>query len=242
MRTIENQILDHAALLGVFTADDLQNSLEGSLPLDRSRLNWYLAHMADAGSVVRIARGTYTVSDDRRAFAPEVSEQAQSRYKQFNADFPEIKLCVYEGPWLLQFMHHLASNQITYIEIEKDVAETVFHRLKNEGKEVYFRPDEEFIYNYVNLGSPAIFVKNLISESPLQTISGIKVPTLEKMLVDMYCDSDFFYLQGGEYHRIMRNARSRYTINITRMLRYARRRNVSEAIKTIYENSQYDID
>ena len=34
MRTIENQILDHAALLGVFTADDLQNSLEGSLPLD----------------------------------------------------------------------------------------------------------------------------------------------------------------------------------------------------------------
>ena len=139
-------------------------------------------------------------------------------------------------------MHHLASNQITYVEVEKDVAETVFHRLRDSGQVTYLRPDKQMIYNYINLDQPAVFVKNLTTESPLQTMSDIQIPTLEKLLVDMYGDSDFYYLQESEYFHIMHNARIHFAINVSRLLRYARRRGVSDEIKQIFDNSLNDID
>ena len=240
--TIEEHILEAVSSKDSFTVSDIQDRVGGQLNLDRTRLNWYLSRMADAGRLVRVGRGIYTVSDKRKVFEPEIGEEAQTLYAQFHETFPEVGICVYEGPWLFQFMHHLPSNQILYIEVEKDIAESVFHRLQDEGKTVYLRPDADLIYRYVNMDRDAVFVKSLTTESPLQTISGIKVPTLEKLLVDMYCDPDFYYLQGSEYHHIMHNARSRYAINRSRLLRYARRRNVADKIQNIFDNSEYDID
>lgn len=240
--TIESQILEVAASFDSFSVSQLLEGLGGTLSLDRTRLNWYLSRLAEDGKIVRVSHGKYTVAGKEKLFRPEPGPKAAGLYRQFRAAFPEVSMCVYEGPWLSQFMHHLASNQVTYIEVEKDIAETVFHRLQDEGETVFLRPDADLIYKYVNMDAGAVFVKHLTSESPLQTVSETKVPTLEKLLVDMYCDPDFFYLQGAEYNRIMHSARSRYVINLSRLLRYARRRNVAGAIQTIYENSEYDID
>lgn len=240
--TIESQILEAAASLDSFSVAQLQESLGGALNLERARLNWYLSKLAEDGRIVRVSHGRYTVAGSRKVFRPEPGAKAAGLYRQFREAFPEVGICVYEGPWLFQFMHHLASNQVTYIEVEKDIAETVFHRLQDDGETVFLRPDADLIYKYVDMDEGAVFVKHLTSESPLQTVTETKVPTLEKLLVDMYCDPDFFYLQGAEYNRIMHNARSRYVINLSRMLRYARRRNVAKAIQTIYENSEYDFD
>ncbi|MBO4340784.1 MAG: type IV toxin-antitoxin system AbiEi family antitoxin domain-containing protein [Bacteroidales bacterium] len=236
--TIEKRILEAAATMDSFSAADI----EALFRFGRPRLNWYLSRLAENGKLVRTGRGLYTVTHLKKVFKPEIGEKARSLYAQFNKEFPEVGMCVYEGPWLFQFMHHLPSNQVVYIEIEKDVAEMVFHHLQDEGEMVYLRPDADLIYKYVNMDRGAVFVKNLTTESPLQTIDGIKVPTLEKLLVDMYCDPDFYYLQDGEYHHIMHNARSRYAINRSRLLRYARRRNVVDRIQSIYDNSEYDID
>jgi hypothetical protein len=88
--------------------------------------------------------------------------------------------------------------------------------------------------NYV-LGSPeAIIVKTLISEAPLQNVQTMPVPTLEKILVDLYSDSDIFYfLQGKEMLTIFENALEKYTVNIDRLLRYAARRNRKEELQKI---------
>lgn len=240
--TIERQILDAAASLSTFTVVELKKNLGDTRSLARERLNWYLSKLTDEGMIVRIGRGQYAAKDSKKLFTPQPSEESITLYNQVQGEFPEIDICVYEGPWIFQFMHHLASNQVTYIEVEKDIAETVFHTLKDQGKAVFLRPDKDLIYKYVNMEQGVIFVKNLTSESPLQSVAGIKVPTLEKLLVDMYVDPDFFYLQGSEYNRIMLNARTHYVINQSRLLRYARRRNVSERINNIFESSLYDID
>lgn len=240
--TIERQILDAAASLSTFTVVELKKNLGDTRSLARERLNWYLSKLTDEGMIVRIGRGQYAAKDSKKLFTPQPSEESITLYNQVQGEFPEIDICVYEGPWIFQFMHHLASNQVTYIEVEKDIAETVFHTLKDQGEAVFLRPDKDLIYKYVNMDQGVIFVKNLTSESPLQSVAGIKVPTLEKLLVDMYVDPDFFYLQGSEYNRIMHNARTHYVINQSRLLRYARRRNVSERINNIFESSLYDID
>ena len=76
-------------------------------------------------------------------------------------------------------------------------------------------------------------MKPLISESPIQENSSVLVPTLEKLLVDLQKDQDFFYLQEAEGENIFRNALSLYTINESRLLRYASRRGIRSEIETI---------
>jgi hypothetical protein len=86
------------------------------------------------------------------------------------------------------------------------------------------------------MDSRVIFVKNLVSEAPLQEVSGVPMPTLEKLLVDILRDTDFFYLQGSESDRIIENAFNLYTINRNRLFRYADRRKVKKELSSILEN------
>lgn len=240
--TVKEQILEFSKGRSSFTVSQLLSELGDTLGLARPRINWYLSKLAEERKLIRIARGLYQPAAEKRIFTPAPSEDVATLFHQFQERFPEINVCVYEGPWFFQFLHHIASNQVSYIEVEKDVAETVFHQLQDQGKAVYLRPDKELIYKYIDLKKPVIFVKNLISESPLQRSSGVQIPTLEKLLVDMYCDEDFYYLQGGEYYRIMHYARSKYAINVSRLQRYARRRNAETKIMPIYLRCQNDID
>ena len=57
------------------------------------------------------------------------------------------------------------------------------------------------------------------------------MPTLEKIIVDTLCDEDFSYLQGGEWEYIVENSFSLFTINSSRLSRYAGRRGKLQEIK-----------
>ena len=91
---------------------------------------------------------------------------------------------------------------------------------------------------YVDLGEKSVIVKPLTTESPVKEIDGVSVPTLEKILVDINADSDFHYLQDSETFYIMENARSLYSINVPRMLRYASRRGIKDKMLSILQNAE----
>ena len=189
--------------------------------------------LASSGKLVRKGSGTYALSD-KPIFRPNVSNGVKDLYESLKSKYPFTKVCVYEGPWISPLLHHMASNQTIYIDVEKDASEFVFDHLKSDGVKAYYKPDEDMIYRYVNLDERNVFVKNLVSEAPLQKIDGIPVSTLEKILVDIYCDQDFSYLQGSEYERIAENAMTIFNINKTKLLRYAKRRGVKEELEKIY--------
>ena len=86
------------------------------------------------------------------------------------------------------------------------------------------------------MDSRTFFVKNLVSEAPLQKVSGVPMPTLEKLIVDILRDTDFFYLQGSESDRIIENAFTSCAVNQSRLFRYAGRRKVKEELSSILEN------
>ena len=55
-------------------------------------------------------------------------------------------------------------------------------------------------------------------------VKGIRIPTLEKLLVDIQKDADFDYLRGAESLYMYQMAFDLYTINTQRLMRYAKRR------------------
>lgn len=122
------------------------------------------------------------------------------------------------------------------IEIEKDAAESVFYFLKESYRNVYLNPGEEVFYNYIVAKRESIIVNNLVSEAPTQAIYGVQTATLEKILVDIFCDDIIFSAyQGHEMNNIYTNALNSYTVSINKLLRYAqrrgRRKNIENYIK-----------
>lgn len=72
-----------------------------------------------------------------------------------------------------------------------------------------------------------IIVKPLITDAPLLDNDGVSVPALEKKLVDLIADRDFFRLDDRTLQREFQRAFEVYPINRNRILRYAGRRNVA---------------
>jgi len=122
-------------------------------------------------------------------------------------------------------MLHQPGRFYQLIEVEKDGMESLFYFLKDTNRSVYLNPSPELIRRYIIDEKEPWIVKPLVSESPTQKINGISSITIEKMLVDIFCDPIIFSAQqGSEMDQIFKEAFEKYTINESKMLRYAGRR------------------
>ena len=233
MSGVDTLILELASKQDTFTLKEAYQSCLVSSNEEKTKIRKRLSVLVGSGKLVRKGSGTYALSD-MPVFHPQVSDEVKELYKSLKKEYPFTKICISEGPWISPLLHHLASNQTIYVEVEKDASEFVFDFLRSLRVMAFYKPNEDMIYRYINLDERNIFVKNLVSEAPLQKVDDIPVSTLEKMLVDIYCDPDFSYLQGSEYVRIAENAMDIFSINKTKLLRYAKRRGVKEELEKIY--------
>jgi hypothetical protein len=149
------------------------------------------------------------------------------------AQLPFTDFCVYDGSILSSIQHHLSINHAIYVETNRDAVESVFARLKEKHKKVYRQPDATFVNDYIDLREPCVIVKALVTESPLMDVQSVRVPTLEKLLVDTQKDSDFDYLQGAESLYMYQMAFELYNINTQRLMRYAKRRGIGQEIQEL---------
>jgi hypothetical protein len=205
---------------------------EGNTDKSHKTVSWYLTKLIESGRLQRVAHGRYAIGKKRQFMITPTDDQL-SLNEELKQKWPFAHFCMYNGNIINHLQHHLSANNTTYIETEREAVTAVFNHLRDEGKNAYLRPTRELIYNYIDLSKPSIFVKPLISESPVQEYNGILVPTLEKLLVDLQKDKDFFYLQEAEGVNIFQNALLLYSINESRLLRYASRRGIRKEIETI---------
>jgi len=130
-------------------------------------------------------------------------------------------------------MLHQPGKFATIIEVEKDTVEAVFFALKESEKNVFLEPSEEIFNRYALSEKETIIVKSIVSESPTQILNGVETVTIEKVLVDIYTDPVLFIAQqGSEMRYIFMEAFSKYTINESKMFRYANRKGKKEALNT----------
>lgn len=217
------QIICFAETVETFTAAQYAQSLASDVSL-HSIVN-ILNRMVRQGKLQRLQRGVYA-SAKQNVWQVVLGEQEKAVYDLIHSQFPLIKLCVYNGETFAPLQHHLAFNQATYIEVDRDSVETVFHCLQDAGFEAYRSPDEQMMYDYVDIKKKIVIVKPLVTQAPLMKQNGYYVPMLEKILVDIRADKDFYYMQGIEASYMTENARNLYMLNEEKLQRYAKRRNI----------------
>lgn len=180
------------------------------------------------GIVNRIGVGKFNISKTN-IYIPEVTK----RIKLFNTilkrQFPFITFCFWQTSLFNEFMVHQPGKFNFLIEAERSSIESVFFYLKEKKYSVFLEPTEEIIDKYFPDDKEPIIIKSLVTEAPTQNVNGVNTVTIEKILVDVFCDNIIFSAQqGSEMVNIFKSAYDKYTINENRMLRYADRRRMKE--------------
>ena len=135
-------------------------------------------------------------------------------------------------------MQHQPNRFFLLVETDKETTNSIFYFLREIKKSVFIEPTSDILEKYIVAEKEVVVIKPLISEAPTQNINEVETATIEKMLVDIFCDEVIFSAQqGSEKRTIFKEAFTKYTINQSKMLRYADRRRkkeeVSQFVKSI---------
>lgn len=190
------------------------------------------------GILARIGRGKFCLGSSNN-FIPEISRKEKIIYNKLINEFPFVELCVWNTKILNEFMQHQPGNFQVIVELEKEVIQSAFYFLKELNYPVFIEPTVDIIEKYLPIDKEAIIIKSLVSESPLQEVDNIKTVTIEKLLVDVFSDVVVFAAQqGAELRTILIEAFDKYTINQSKMLRYANRRRKKEGFQQYIDSFQ----
>ncbi|MDR9410906.1 MAG: DUF6577 family protein [Balneolaceae bacterium] len=187
-------------------------------------LNWRILSLSKKGIIERIGHGVYQFGEEKK-FKPYLNEAHKKLFKDVEEKFPYADKCIWSTSILNEFMVHQPAHFMTVIEIDREAQQNVFYFLKDRGSDVFLEMDADLIGRYSSTDKETVLVKALITEAPTQTVDEIHTVTLEKVLVDLFCDKNLFSaFQGAERSTIFEEAFAKYTINQNKLLRYAGRR------------------
>jgi hypothetical protein len=193
--------------------------------LKETTFRWRIYNLKEKNLIRPIARNKYTLIN-KPVFKPEIQKGEQKIFSLIEKRFKELKKAVFSTRIINEFMLHQPVRFFTLVEVEKDALEAVFYYLNDVGIEsVFLQPDENVIQRYVSELNNPIILQSLISKAPLQKVEKISTTTLEKLLVDLFCDQRLFYTyQDSELVFIFNSAYRKYSINFVKLFSYAQRR------------------
>lgn len=201
--------------------------------IKRATVDWRIHDLVNKGILHKVSRGLYSFTENEgKDFIPEINRSLKYLAGKIYRQFPFIETCIWSTKWLNEFMLHQPFRFYTMVEVEKEGMESVFYALKEQGKDVFLDPSEEIVNNYVVNTSEPIIITRLTTEAPTQKVNKVVTQTIEKLLVDIYCDPIIFSAQqGAELKRIYQAVFDKYSVNPSKMFRYANRRNKRDEIE-----------
>ena len=212
----EKNIIEMANIVDFYRITDKQ--------IKSTTIRWRVYALVQKGVLQRVGRGKFSLGKST-SYIPEISPKIKSLYNKISKEFPYTLFCVWHTSLFNEFMQHQMGKFYFLIEVEKDATEAVFYSLKERNLSVFLNPNQAILDKYTPENKDIFIVKTLVSEAPTQKIGGICTTSIEKMLVDIFCDETLFAAQqGAEMRTIFNEVWGKYTINQNRMLRYADRR------------------
>jgi hypothetical protein len=217
--------------------DELYDFISSKKPdLNDNTFRWYISQLKNNHILSEVKNGLYKWTN-KPPFRPLINEFLVGLNDDINKAFTETKFCCWSTDWLNEFSRHQTATNYYLVEIEKDMIDSVFNYLMDNTEfHVFINPDEQTLNRYIQSETDPVILKSLISRSPLtkHKISPfvINIPSLEKIIVDLFCDTELFnYWQGEEKINIYRNILKQYDVNFSTITSYAKRRNREKEIK-----------
>jgi len=223
--------IDTISIKTIFDFYESKDSL-----VKKSTVNWRIHKLVEKGIIQRVGRGKYRLGEQKE-FHPKVNQSIKSLYTILKNEYPYLDIVIWTTEWISQWMLHIPGTNKTIIEVEKGTEDSVFYFLSDIRKNVFLNPSRDILDKYAQENKNQIIIKNLVTDAPLQKINSLRIPALEKIIVDLILDVGILSeYQGRDLESIIENAYQFHSIQEDKLLRYANRRRKREFVEQFIKN------
>jgi hypothetical protein len=113
--------------------------------LNPGTFGWHIYDLKKKKIIESMRKGVYTITGKPR-FKPEVNKKIQKIDSFISRNFIGLTYNLWSTGWLREFTVHQPANEITILETEKDLMESVFYYLKDRlFKNIFLKPDKNLM-------------------------------------------------------------------------------------------------
>jgi hypothetical protein len=226
-----------------FTREELYDHFKRTeKDLNSNTFTWRIFELKKKNIIQSAGKNLFTISD-KSDYKPNMEAESIEIAKLLINNFESLEYCISDTGWLNEFTVHQAFKKHIIVEVEKDIVDSVYYYFKDNTEfDLFIDPDSKTVDFYISESNNAVIVKKMISRSPLRKIESFMTPSLEKILVDLFCDSNLYYMyQGSELIHIFENSIKKYRLNFTVMLGYSERRGAKIRLKEFLNENISDL-
>lgn len=210
----------------VYSRKELMDMLQEDYPyVSRNSYTWAISDMIKHGQLVKIGYNQYQLPGGqvKKSYVPKYSEAAQRVIDLFNEHLPEIKVTLFETVLLNEFLDEKISDNVIFLEAEKDSTLPVFRFLQKQGvPNLIYKPTKKDFCFYRTENS--IVITDMITQAPIERKNPQEI-CIEKLLVDIFCDRLIKLTYAfDDFNTIVDAVQEHYHIEKPKLLRYAGRR------------------
>ena len=161
---------------------------EQNLNIPQTTINWRIHNLVQSGVIQRVGRGVYRLGKSN-LFQMDLSFQIKKIARTVKKEFPYTNFCIWELAIINLFSHNLINFNLLFVDVERDAIDAVYYKLKEKQKNVV---NIRKTYDDISDLAGNVCVRPLVSHAPTQIQSQISIASLEKILVDLATDKEFF--------------------------------------------------
>ena len=230
----ETKLLSAVPESQVFTRQALYNLFkENNKDLSYNSVGWIIDEGLKSNLLFKVGSDSYSrKKETRNTYSPRYSEFSKELLSKMEERFPELEYTLFETLLLNEFVNHLYAQNILVLQVEKDLCPFTFDFLNElfPGK-VLYNPSSDDLGRYQS--DNCIILENRISEAPFDKEHPHFI-TMEKLLVDTVSDKAIKELiPTSEVTNIYENAKLIYKSDLTKIKRYAKRRNAWTKVEAL---------
>lgn len=230
----ETKLLSAVPESQVFTRQALYNLFkENNKDLSYNSVGWIIDEGLKSNLLFKVGSDSYSrKKETRNTYSPRYSEFSKELLSKMEERFPELEYTLFETLLLNEFVNHLYAHNILVLQVEKDLCPFTFDFLNElfPGK-VLYNPSSDDLGRYQS--DNCIILENRISEAPFDKVHPHFI-TMEKLLVDTVSDKAIKELiPTSEVSNIYENAKLIYKSDLTKIKRYAKRRNAWTKVEAL---------
>lgn len=197
--------------------------------IPEATLRWKLHYWTEQGRIYRVGRGRYAALGQLTPFKALPSNHLLECMAWYlKGRLREAAICIWDTKILSSYSLHVPARSFGIVEVGRYEREYALEALLNNDYLGPFAYDDNRSGPFVgHLGRSRhdkrpVVVKLLLQEAPMEDYHGLLVPTIEKLIVDLICEPEFFGMfQSKDLESILESFHYRHPINYDKLHHYA---------------------